>query len=198
MSRIRSRSAGGSCRRAQPRIAASDAPKLAAAPAPAMMTARELNPSTNSCDSSLQTAATSGGGIRDDQTVERPHSCLAARTLPPTARANCLSIARRPRAPFLRMQKVGQAALGRRRLTLAMAIHAAKGSMASGKEAGQVPHMFKCIEASLDAIARALSRIHTHWCCRTPCHISQSCETVATAARVSKASRRCHLRPLRP
>ena len=79
-----------------------------------------------------------------------------------------------------------------------LAIHAAKGSMASGKEAGQVPHMFKCIEASPDAIARALSRIHTHWCCRTPCHISQSCETVATAARVSKASRRCHLRPLRP
>ena len=40
----------------------------------------------------LQTAATSGGGIRNDQTVERPHSCPAARTLPPTARVNCLSI----------------------------------------------------------------------------------------------------------
>ena len=61
-----------------------------------------------------------------------------------------------------------------------MRIHVAKVSQANGKEAGRVPQMFKCIAASPDIIVRDWLRIRTGWCCRTPCHLSQSCETEAT------------------
>jgi hypothetical protein len=112
MSRNLSSSAKRSCRRGRPRTAATSAPKLAQASASAMLTAKEHSQATKPCGSSLQTAATSGGGIRDDQTVERPHSCPAARTLPPTARANCLSITSKAPSSFPANAKGGTSSFG--------------------------------------------------------------------------------------
>ena len=58
-----------------------------------------------------------------------------------------------------------------------MCVHAAKVSQASGKGAGQVSQVFKCVVVSPDNISCAWPRVCTGWCCRTPCHLSQSCET---------------------
>ena len=86
-------SAERSCHCARPRTAATIAPKRV----PSTGTSHDESQRTlhfhQAMWQQLQTAATSGGGIRNDQTVERTHSFPAARTLPPTARAKCLSIA---------------------------------------------------------------------------------------------------------
>ena len=58
-----------------------------------------------------------------------------------------------------------------------MCVHAAKVSQASWKGAGQVSQVFKCVVVSPDNISCAWPRVCTGWCCRTPCHLSQSCET---------------------
>ena len=72
---------------------------------------------------------------------------------------------------------MGRAPVGQRHLILAMCVHAAKVSQASGKGAGQVSQVFKCVVVSPDNISCAWPRVCTGWCCRTPCHLSQSCET---------------------
>jgi hypothetical protein len=112
MSQNQRSSSGRPCRRARPCTAASIVPKLAQAPAPAILTARELNPSTKSCSISLQTAAMSDGGTRGDQTVERPHCCPSARVLPPNARAGCRSIAATATSSFPASVKGGTSTCG--------------------------------------------------------------------------------------
>ena len=91
------RSAERSCRRARPCTAASIAPKLAQAPAPAMVTARYHSQTTHPCNSSLQMATMSSNDHRVAQMTARPHCCLAARAWPPNARADYPLVA--PTAP---------------------------------------------------------------------------------------------------
>ena len=112
MSRNWRSSAGHSCGHARPRTAASTALTLAQAPEPAMLTPREHSQATKSCRSSLQMAGASGGGTRGAQTMERPHYCPAARTLPPIARADCGSIAATAPSSFPASMKGGTSTSG--------------------------------------------------------------------------------------
>ena len=57
-------------------------------------------------------AGASGGGTRGAQTMERPHYCPAARTLPPIARADCGSIAATAPSSFPSSMKGGTSTCG--------------------------------------------------------------------------------------
>jgi hypothetical protein len=96
----------------RPGTAPSIAPKLAQAPAPAILTAREHSQTTKSCSSSLQMAAASGGGTRGDQTTRQPQCCPSAWWLPPNARADCPSIAATAASSFPASMKGGTSTCG--------------------------------------------------------------------------------------
>ena len=77
-----------------------------------MLTPKEHSQATNSSRSSLQMADASGGGTHGAQTMERPHCCPAARTLPPIARAGCGSIPATAPSSFPASMKGGTSTCG--------------------------------------------------------------------------------------
>ena len=195
-------SAGRSCGRARPRTAATIAPMLARAPASAMLTSREHSQATKSCRSSLQMAGASGGGTRGAQTMERPHYCPAARTLPPIARADCGSIAATAPSSFPASMKGGTSTCGSTPPDSRNAHPRSKGDSSEREGSG--------VGAAGVQVCCSFTRHHC------PCLVTRPRRLVLphavsylsilqdrgdsgdNAATVRKASRRYHLRPLRP
>ena len=202
MSRNWRSSAGHSCGRARPRTAAPTALTLAEAPAPAMLTPREHSQATKSCRSSLQMAGASGGGTRGAQTMERPHYCPAARTLPPIARADCGSIAATAPSSFPASMKGGTSTCGSTPPDSRNAHPRSKGDSSEREGSG--------VGAAGVQVCCSFTRHHC------PCLVTRPRRLVLphavsylsilqdrgdsgdNAATVRKASRRYHLRPLRP
>ena len=107
MSRNWRSSAGHSCRRARPRTAPPTGPKLAQTSAPVTPIAMEHSQANRLCNTSFQTATTSGSSTHGAQTVERTHCCPAARLLSPSARVDCQSIAATAASSFRAGMKGG-------------------------------------------------------------------------------------------